>query len=378
MSQQYSYGGYGGGGGGYGAPPPQQGGGYGAPPPPPQQQQQHGGYGQPPHQQQGGYGGAQGSYGGAQGGYGGAQGGYGGAQGGYGGGQGGYGAPPPQQGGGYGGQAGGYGGGPPGGGYGRPQAYNARTGPPPGADPQLWSWFVAVDRDQSGNINPTELSQALINGDWTPFDLDTVKMLMSVFDVDRSGQISFNEFAGLWKYIKDWQDVFRRFDTDRSGSIDQGELANALSSFGYRLSPNLLRILSQKYSKYCVGLESVQRGTEGPGRLALACPRRRSDRMTFRQGGRRSAVGSRQSAEAAVPMAVCSATVAAAATSPGKTVEGQSACWPGSGTSAVGRGYGSISCLSGTLLTDAFATLPDGGGRNDNNPGWTVILARTL
>ena len=93
-------------------------------------------------------------------------------------------------------------------------------------------WFVAVDRDGSGQINPTELSQALINGDWTPFDLDTVKMLMSVFDVDRSGHISFNEvseslersecarysrcfpphpsqFAGLWKYIQDWQGVFK-------------------------------------------------------------------------------------------------------------------------------------------------------------------------
>ncbi|EPQ30608.1 uncharacterized protein PFL1_02132 [Pseudozyma flocculosa PF-1] len=230
MSQQYSYGGGGGGGygGGYGAPPPQQGGGYGQPP-----------------QQQGGAAYGAGGYAGA--GPGAGAGGYGAPP------QSGYGGAPPQQhqgGGGYG--QGGYGGAqqqqqqPPGG-YGRPQAFSSRTGPPPGADPQLWQWFVSVDRDQSGHINPTELSQALINGDWTPFDQDTVKMLMTVFDVDRSGQICFNEFAGLWKYIKDWQEVFRRFDSDRSGSIDQGELANALSSFGYRLSPNLLRILSQKY-----------------------------------------------------------------------------------------------------------------------------------
>lgn len=223
MSNQYSYGG---GGGGYGAPPPGQQGGYGQ-----QQQYGGGGYGAPPPQQQGGYG-----------------------------------APPPgQQGGGYGvpppGQQGGYGaggaqqssyGGAPQQGYGRPQAFNASTGPPPGADPQLWQWFIAVDRDRSGQINPQELSQALVNGDWTPFDLDTVKMLMSVFDVDRSGHISFNEFAGLWKYIQDWQGVFRHFDQDRSGSIDQNELSNALQSFGYRLSPKLLHIVSQKYSEYRV------------------------------------------------------------------------------------------------------------------------------
>ncbi|SPO48761.1 related to programmed cell death protein (calcium-binding protein) [Moesziomyces antarcticus] len=228
MSNQYSYGG--GGGGGYGAPPPGQQGGYGAPPPGQQggygQQPPGGGYGAPPPGQQGGYGAPPPGQ------------------------QGGYGAPPPGQQGGYGGggaQQSSYGA-PPGQGYGRPQVYNSNTGPPPGADPQLWQWFIAVDRDRSGQINPQELSQALVNGDWTPFDLDTVKMLMSVFDVDRSGHISFNEFAGLWKYIQDWQGVFRHFDQDRSGSIDQNELANALQSFGYRLSPKLLHIVTQKYS----------------------------------------------------------------------------------------------------------------------------------
>jgi hypothetical protein len=80
------------------------------------------------------------------------------------------------------------------------------------------------------------LQQALVNGDWTAFDLDTVKMLsefgcdyclfffqlekrmtdyslesltrmgfaVNIFDTDRSGTIGFDEFAGLWKYIKDW------------------------------------------------------------------------------------------------------------------------------------------------------------------------------
>lgn len=41
---------------------------------------------------------------------------------------------------------------------------------------------------------------------------ETVKMLMTIFDVDRSGTIGFNEFQGLWQYIKDWQQTFRNFD----------------------------------------------------------------------------------------------------------------------------------------------------------------------
>jgi Ca2+-binding EF-hand superfamily protein len=73
-------------------------------------------------------------------------------------------------------------------------------------------------------------------------------MLMNIFDTDRSGSIGFNEFAGLWKYIGDWQGVFRHFDRDGSGSIDGHELAQALRSFGYNLSPGLLQLVEQKYA----------------------------------------------------------------------------------------------------------------------------------
>ncbi|CDO70786.1 hypothetical protein BN946_scf184798.g101 [Trametes cinnabarina] len=99
----------------------------------------------------------------------------------------------------------------------------AAGGPPPGADPQLWQWFSAVDTDRSGAISVTELQAALVNGNWT-------------------------KFAGLWKYIQDWQNVFRHFDRDRSGSIEGSELASALRSFGYNLSPSLLSLLEQKYA----------------------------------------------------------------------------------------------------------------------------------
>jgi len=144
----------------------------------------------------------------------------------------------------------GYGGPPP------PAHYGPTTGvggvygppPPPGADPQLWSYFVSVDQDGSGAISVRELERALVNGDWSPFDMDTVKLLMNIFDTDRNGTIGFNEFVGLWKYIKDWQNVFTHFDRDRSGSIDENEMRNALTQFGYNLSPPLLHMLQKKYA----------------------------------------------------------------------------------------------------------------------------------
>ncbi|PFH50069.1 hypothetical protein AMATHDRAFT_61829 [Amanita thiersii Skay4041] len=120
--------------------------------------------------------------------------------------------------------------------------------PPPGADPQMWQWFAAVDTDRSGYITANELQTALINANGTRFDLDTVKMLMNIFDTDRNGRIGFQEFTGLWKYIVDWQNVFRHFDRDKSGSIDGRELSEALLSFGYRLSPSLLTKIEHKYA----------------------------------------------------------------------------------------------------------------------------------
>ena len=45
-----------------------------------------------------------------------------------------------------------------------------------------------------------------------------------MFDTDGNGVIDFNEFAGLWQYVCDWQETFRSFDLDNSGTIDRNEL----------------------------------------------------------------------------------------------------------------------------------------------------------
>lgn len=47
-----------------------------------------------------------------------------------------------------------------------------------------------------------------------------------------------------------WQEAFDRFDGDRSGTIDRAELQNALTYFGYIVTPQLLNILQRKYGLY--------------------------------------------------------------------------------------------------------------------------------
>ena len=114
-----------------------------------------------------------------------------------------------------------------------------------------------VDKDRSGAITSEELQSALSNGEtqthiykltqihthailqphpilvsllciytgsWTPFNPETVRLMIGMFDRDRSGTINFQEFGALWKYVNDWQTTFRSYDKDNSGSIDRQEL----------------------------------------------------------------------------------------------------------------------------------------------------------
>ena len=123
----------------------------------------------------------------------------------------------------------------------------------------LWPLFLQVDKDRSGQLSEEELRRALVNGDYTAFDIHTVKMMIRMFDTDRSGTINFDEFCGLWGFLASWRGLFDRFDTDRSGNISFAEFENALVAFGYRLSPQFTQLLFGTYAKS----HSRGRGDEG-------------------------------------------------------------------------------------------------------------------
>lgn len=62
------------------------------------------------------------------------------------------------------------------------------------ADASLFLLFKAVDKTGNGQLSEAELKVALVNGDWTAFDPQTVKMMIRMFDTDKSGTIGFDEF----------------------------------------------------------------------------------------------------------------------------------------------------------------------------------------
>ncbi|XP_030625387.1 programmed cell death protein 6 isoform X2 [Chanos chanos] len=117
-------------------------------------------------------------------------------------------------------------------------AYHNQYRPPYNSAPPdqgfLWNIFQRVDKDRSGAISDSELQQALSN---------------AMFDRENKGGVNFNEFAGVWKYITDWQNIFRTYDRDNSGFIDKNELKQALTGFGYRLSDQFYNTLIEKFDR---------------------------------------------------------------------------------------------------------------------------------
>ncbi|CAO3664017.1 unnamed protein product [Rhizopus microsporus] len=114
----------------------------------------------------------------------------------------------------------------------------------------LWNLFQRVDTDRSGSISVHELQQALVNGDWSPFNIETVRMMVNIFDTDNNGTIDFREFKGLWKYVEDWSQCFKTFDRDNSGSIDRYEMGYALRTFGFNVSDHFVNMLVHSFDKY--------------------------------------------------------------------------------------------------------------------------------
>merc|ERR1712013_200005 len=95
------------------------------------------------------------------------------------------------------------------GGYGAPH--------PQGGNQLVYQWFQAVDVDRSGQINALELQQALVNGNMSKFSEEACRMMIDLFDANRSGTIDVNEFS------------------------------QALQQLGYRFSQNFVQNILTKY-----------------------------------------------------------------------------------------------------------------------------------
>jgi Ca2+-binding EF-hand superfamily protein len=168
-----------------------------------------------------------------------------------------YGAPPPQ---GFGGNP--YQQGPPAA-YGAPQQFGAGYGvyaqpqqqfyaaPAPMGYQQpspLREWFNAVDQDRSGRISVKELQSAL-SASGNKFSFATTEKLLNMYDRDKSGQISFDEFAQLHQFITVMATAFRQRDRSGDGSLEGSEVRAALNDSGYQLSEGTFQVMMRKFDR---------------------------------------------------------------------------------------------------------------------------------
>uniref|UniRef100_A0A8C4Y7F6 Sorcin n=1 Tax=Gopherus evgoodei TaxID=1825980 RepID=A0A8C4Y7F6_9SAUR len=117
----------------------------------------------------------------------------------------------------------------------------------------LYGYFAAV-AGQDGQIDADELQRCLtqsgIAGGYKPFNLETCRLMVSMLDRDMSGTLGFNEFKELWAVLNGWRQHFINFDSDRSGTVDPQELQKALTTMGFRLSPQAVTAVAKRYSTH--------------------------------------------------------------------------------------------------------------------------------
>ncbi|XP_063284692.1 grancalcin [Pelobates fuscus] len=121
----------------------------------------------------------------------------------------------------------------------------------PQGDP-LWGYFSAI-AGQDGEIDADELqrclTQAGIHGTYTPFSLETCRIMIAMLDIDHTGKMGFNEFKELWGSLSAWKQHFCTFDQDRSGTVEPHEFSQAIMAMGYRVNHQTLNVLLKRYNK---------------------------------------------------------------------------------------------------------------------------------
>ncbi|KAF9684709.1 hypothetical protein SADUNF_Sadunf04G0146700 [Salix dunnii] len=90
----------------------------------------------------------------------------------------------------------------------------------------LREWFERVDSEKTGNITATQLKSALAVGN-LEFPLSVVQQMIRMYDSDRNGTMSFDEFVGLNKFLVKvcaWiMNCFRKFN--RHSRISRGKFS---------------------------------------------------------------------------------------------------------------------------------------------------------
>jgi len=116
--------------------------------------------------------------------------------------------------------------------------------------------FFSKIAGEDMEVDASELQQILNhalkkdeNFKFDGFSLDSCRSMVSLLDDDKTGKLGFDEFATLWRNVREWSAIFKKHDVDNSGNISASELRAALQEMGINVNRHTLQFLVLRYGQ---------------------------------------------------------------------------------------------------------------------------------
>lgn len=116
----------------------------------------------------------------------------------------------------------------------------------------LREWFELVDSNHTGNITAPQLQRALAVGN-LDIPLSIVQQMIRMYDFDRNGTMSFEEFLALNKFLLKVQTVFSTLERGR-GFLTLNDVYEALAKLGFSLDSPALYTVCESFDKNKMGM----------------------------------------------------------------------------------------------------------------------------
>ncbi|XP_058090650.1 uncharacterized protein LOC131237040 isoform X7 [Magnolia sinica] len=97
----------------------------------------------------------------------------------------------------------------------------------------LREWFERVDSEKTSSITALQLKSAFAVGN-LEFSLSVVQQMIRMYDFDRNGTMSFEEFVALNKFLMKVQNAFSALERGR-GYLSPEDVYEALVKIGFSL-----------------------------------------------------------------------------------------------------------------------------------------------
>ncbi|XP_075679746.1 calpain-9-like isoform X1 [Dermatophagoides pteronyssinus] len=79
------------------------------------------------------------------------------------------------------------------------------------------------------------------------FSVESCRSMIALMDTDASGKLGFDEFVILWRHLRNWSEIFKKFDTENNMAINSGQLKAAFREVGINVNRVVLRLLVNRY-----------------------------------------------------------------------------------------------------------------------------------